>query len=284
MSEDEHALLAAIAAAPDDDTPRLVYADWLEEHGHPDRGRLIRRSCELARLVIGDPAIRNRALALIKSGDSEVSAYRSWLDELNCLFPDPSACFLPYRGMPAALHCTPEYFRKYAARIATTTPLARIRLRDLSPMSIAGLVNVPEFFRIPDYGFSAFDFDPACARVLLRLPINHIRRVTITRTGNWTSLGPAVVWPEVLAESIRLLTRSATLAGVRQLDFRNAGIGDSGGIALARSDCFPALELLLVCGNQLSDSAREALRRRFGTRVFFDPDEYQGRLTYGEVN
>jgi uncharacterized protein (TIGR02996 family) len=30
---DAEALLAAVCADPDDDTPRLVYADWLEEHG-----------------------------------------------------------------------------------------------------------------------------------------------------------------------------------------------------------------------------------------------------------
>jgi uncharacterized protein (TIGR02996 family) len=44
------ALLRAICAAPDDDTPRLVAADWLEEHGDPDRAAFIRIQCELARL------------------------------------------------------------------------------------------------------------------------------------------------------------------------------------------------------------------------------------------
>lgn len=33
---DRAALLAAIIANPDEDTPRLVYADWLDEHGSPD--------------------------------------------------------------------------------------------------------------------------------------------------------------------------------------------------------------------------------------------------------
>ncbi len=36
---DEAALLAAVRAALDDDVPRLVYADWLEEIG-PNRPRL----------------------------------------------------------------------------------------------------------------------------------------------------------------------------------------------------------------------------------------------------
>jgi uncharacterized protein (TIGR02996 family) len=47
------AFLQAILDAPADDTPRLVYADWLEEHGQPDRGEFIRVQCALARLPDG---------------------------------------------------------------------------------------------------------------------------------------------------------------------------------------------------------------------------------------
>src|SRR5438552_7893233 len=35
-------LLADIFEHPDDDTPRLVYADWLQDHGDPTRGEFIR--------------------------------------------------------------------------------------------------------------------------------------------------------------------------------------------------------------------------------------------------
>ena len=44
------AFLAAICANPADDTPRLVYADWLDEHGQPERAEFVRVQCELARL------------------------------------------------------------------------------------------------------------------------------------------------------------------------------------------------------------------------------------------
>ncbi|MBN9121838.1 MAG: TIGR02996 domain-containing protein [Planctomycetes bacterium] len=44
------AFLAAIVAEPDDDTRRLVAADFLEEHGEPDRAAFIRVQVELARL------------------------------------------------------------------------------------------------------------------------------------------------------------------------------------------------------------------------------------------
>jgi uncharacterized protein (TIGR02996 family) len=43
------ALLAAVAAEPDDDGLRLVLADWLEEHGEPERAELIRVQTEMAR-------------------------------------------------------------------------------------------------------------------------------------------------------------------------------------------------------------------------------------------
>lgn len=34
---DEESLLTAVFAAPEDDAPRLVYADWLEENGRAER-------------------------------------------------------------------------------------------------------------------------------------------------------------------------------------------------------------------------------------------------------
>ena len=35
-------LFAAVKQAPDDDAPRLVLADWLEENGQPDRAEFVR--------------------------------------------------------------------------------------------------------------------------------------------------------------------------------------------------------------------------------------------------
>ena len=41
--------LAAIREAPEDDAPRLIYADWLDEHGEPERAEFIRVQCKLER-------------------------------------------------------------------------------------------------------------------------------------------------------------------------------------------------------------------------------------------
>lgn len=57
---DRSALLAAIAGQPDEDTPRLVYADWLEEFGETDFDRatveFIRMTCHMKKSVMMRPS------------------------------------------------------------------------------------------------------------------------------------------------------------------------------------------------------------------------------------
>src|SRR5438552_3752265 len=49
------AFLQAILETPDDDAPRLVYADWLDDEGDAERAEFIRLGCRLARLDEPDP-------------------------------------------------------------------------------------------------------------------------------------------------------------------------------------------------------------------------------------
>src|SRR4051812_12297961 len=45
-----NAILAGVIAAPVDDYPRLMTANWLRGHGQDDRAEFIEVQCELARL------------------------------------------------------------------------------------------------------------------------------------------------------------------------------------------------------------------------------------------
>src|SRR5688572_4626752 len=61
------AFLQDIIAHPEDDAPRLIYADWLDEHGLPARAEFIRLQCRSAALSPTDPEFaelkrRERAL------------------------------------------------------------------------------------------------------------------------------------------------------------------------------------------------------------------------------
>jgi uncharacterized protein (TIGR02996 family) len=86
----ERAFLQHIADDPDDDAPRLVFADWLQEHGGPAgaaRAELVRVQCEAARLPEGDPRgepLRRRAADLLRAVWPELSGrlpanLRYWL-------------------------------------------------------------------------------------------------------------------------------------------------------------------------------------------------------------
>jgi uncharacterized protein (TIGR02996 family) len=55
--------LAAIREAPDDDAPRLIYADRLDENGEPERAEFIRVQCELAQT--DSPVLRQREAKLL---------------------------------------------------------------------------------------------------------------------------------------------------------------------------------------------------------------------------
>lgn len=58
---DRDALIAGICAQPDEDTPRLALADYLEEFGEPGRAAFVRGQVELARTAPWEPfAVRAR--------------------------------------------------------------------------------------------------------------------------------------------------------------------------------------------------------------------------------
>ncbi|MEK6234824.1 MAG: TIGR02996 domain-containing protein, partial [Planctomycetales bacterium] len=62
---DEQAFLAEIAANPDDDAPRLIFADWLEERGDL-RAELLRLLNELIHIEVPDRAASEaKLLALL---------------------------------------------------------------------------------------------------------------------------------------------------------------------------------------------------------------------------
>jgi uncharacterized protein (TIGR02996 family) len=52
--EERAALLRAIIEGPDDDLPRLAFADWLTENDRPEWGDFIRRHCAITPCLIGD--------------------------------------------------------------------------------------------------------------------------------------------------------------------------------------------------------------------------------------
>src|SRR5262245_21710978 len=71
--------LADIREHPADDAPRLVYADWLADHGDEARGELIRVQCRRAHLPPGHPEERG---LLRREGELLAEHGARWMAEL----------------------------------------------------------------------------------------------------------------------------------------------------------------------------------------------------------
>ena len=104
MTADDDAFLAAIRANLDDDTPRLVYADWLEERGNGARAEFIRVECELASIDESAPRFRDledRRHELLAEHEAawlgDLDEYDEWffrrgfVDEVHASIPSPLA-------------------------------------------------------------------------------------------------------------------------------------------------------------------------------------------------
>src|SRR5262245_44484879 len=71
----EDAFLQEILERPEDDVPRLIFADWLEDNGQPHRAEFIRLQIELSRLgdangQVAEP-LRQRVGELLDEHDEE---------------------------------------------------------------------------------------------------------------------------------------------------------------------------------------------------------------------
>lgn len=118
---DGDALFQAILAAPDDDAPRLVYADWLDEAGDPDRAEFVRVQCRLARLPFYEPdhpGLRDRAAELYVRHMAEWQF--DWLP--------PRQVFR--RGFVEEVTLRADLFARHARALFEQTPLGAVHFTD----------------------------------------------------------------------------------------------------------------------------------------------------------
>jgi uncharacterized protein (TIGR02996 family) len=159
---DRLSLLRAILAAPDDDVPRLVYADWLDEHGTTDadaaRAEFVRLGCKL------------------KSGNRITPPEVRWLDK-NWQRLLPTVSRLPVAGEQLApvrdgrrvrvrlmavagrrvrirYHLDFSFHRGFAERAAFSHVEGYLRFRGAvtadEPLAILGTCDVPRPLREED--------------------------------------------------------------------------------------------------------------------------------------
>src|SRR5215813_9242328 len=159
------AFLASILETPDDDVPRLIYADWLEEHGEPDRAALIRIQIELARLPerAGDRrALEEREDALLKRYE------RRWTAPLRAVLPEDVTTPIFHRGFVEEMlfwgRAGAEALVDHVDDLFTLLPLRALRLLPLGGHTTSPMPWETRMKTITDR------LGPAELKALVRLP------------------------------------------------------------------------------------------------------------------
>src|SRR5215210_2046198 len=118
---DGDALLRAILDNPDDDAPRLVYADFLDECGDASRAAFIRAQVRLVRLPPDHPDRPQ----LIQAERTLVRAHR---DAWTAWIPRWVTGWEFRRGFLEWIRCEASDFLAEADEIRQRTPLTGVRL------------------------------------------------------------------------------------------------------------------------------------------------------------
>ena len=123
----EKAFLQAIVDEPNDDAPRLIFADWLEEHGDVERAEFIRIQIQLDRLP---PKQRGRQ-ALEERSAHLLCRYRErWAAALREIVPWFGTADIGFaRGFPISLRIFLDDLSEHAAELFAIAPIQRIALR-----------------------------------------------------------------------------------------------------------------------------------------------------------
>jgi uncharacterized protein (TIGR02996 family) len=146
-AREQQAFIETILAAPADDAPRLVYADWLEEHGDGARAEFIRVQCRVVGMeppsgsFTGEPGraefdrLRRREQELL---DAHAHV---WLSDLppgmRPLLPD--AVYRTFRrGFVESVTCTAAGWLAHGPAVVAAQPVARVALGDRRPYHAAG--------------------------------------------------------------------------------------------------------------------------------------------------
>lgn len=172
----EKDFLAQILATPDDDAPRLVFADWLEEQGNLDRAQFIRAQCDLAKLPAWHPRAIEAAWeaeALLAKGGEAWRAALPQLDGIEWVdFERGFVTMVRVRDQKALY--------EHAAAIAAATPVSGVELSGLDERAPHDRTKVPwlETLRLTFRGEYAFQLKSSILSAATELEIQNLHQYT----------------------------------------------------------------------------------------------------------
>ncbi len=299
---DRDAFLRTIIENPDDDTPRLVFADWLEENGDPERAEFIRLQIELMRTLEWEPRfdeIQFRVGDLLSKNGMRWRPELPWFDRL-----------IYERGFVEGVIAVADDFFENRNALRHAIPLREVRFTasdstiyeildavnserlprvsfDL-PNGLMGLWQTPPRAVYPhllclslreiglDDGNANRVFAPQSLPGLLRLDVsfNRLRRGVVTTIARacprLTELRASATEQTDYADRLRAggaheIAHSWPYGTLRFIGLAHQQIGDAGLRALAESPYLSGVEVLDLAANDIGTIGTTAIETLAGS-------------------
>lgn len=294
------ALLDAVKDHPDDDTPRLVLADWLDEQDNPldaERAKFIREHIAAVR---GTPAQflpteaeldanRYARRGLVQSDEERAAAERlaellgRWLGRVQATAYGASF----HRGLPILIVPPTWFLRAEVTPLLVTEAFAFVqfvRLAVASAADMESMVAAAEFRHVPGMSFGPLaPLVVHSAQKILGSPhLTGLRQIDFYRVnpgaGGIQALAanPALarlrklilIHNKLVDKAVIALAESPHLTNLTSLSLMSNATGDVGAEALAASGTLANLrELDLRDNPRLTERGKQLLRDKFGDRV-----------------
>ncbi len=228
--DQREAFLKAIFATPDDDLPRLVFADFLDEHGEAERAEFIRVQVELARLSDGDPMRVDLAVREQELLDTHKAAWG---------IPGLQGVQEFRRGFVEYVHTSAEWLIAHPNRLDDARTVRELRVVNAGKHG-AALARLPGLERVEHLDLT---------NTFLGGAFSIQRYFTDARLDRLTALtlGNCRLWDEHLVE----LARSPVAPRLRRLAVWGCPFGDEGAAVLAGSPAFAGLEVLDISAHDM---------------------------------
>lgn len=253
---DHEAFLRAIFDAPADDTPRLVYADFLEEHGAPDRAELIRVQCELESGRDVEPGraawLRGREHELVMrvvpiQTDGPVrSVSRGFWEETGGVELSADDLADAHALRRRIINTAPSW---YAQKRLSIRPPNR-----LGPEHVEALFTLPFVQQVTDWDLGGH--------------VEDVPADPSTEEGGTFALIDMNVSPVITLEGVEALANHRGARRIRTLILTHNNLGNDAARALARSKYLINLEHLVYReGNNTRGRVWQELVERYGENV-----------------
>lgn len=236
----ESALLAAIWEHPHEDTPRLVYADWLQENDQPERAEFIRVQCALAQFDRWDDSPQKAELERREEQlwKRHAKAWKAHLPKL--LHAAPFRCGFPAPRRRATIG---SKFVKMTAADFEGAPLWDFRInsaeKHLARVFASALMTRVE---------------------TLEIPVGEIKRPELLADAAFKNLATLHIGANWIGGAgVAALAANPALGHLRDLDLGGNELTDATFGALVAAPWFPGLRALNLGGNRFGEEGLRTL-------------------------